>query len=71
MSYSELEIPNEVKQTLQWWKDKAFTQKLDRRYQSLENGTDKGYTLDKLETSINKLRKKNAYEQSLFYSSSA
>jgi len=43
----------------EWWKDKEFIAELDHRYQSLENGTDKGYTLDKLQTSINKLRKKS------------
>ena len=51
-------LQGEIDQTLEWWKDKAFTVELDRRYQSLENGTDKGYTLDELETSVSKLRKK-------------
>jgi hypothetical protein len=59
MSNSELEILNKVKQTRQWWKDKAFTSELDYRYQSLENGTDRGYSLAELQTSINKLRKKS------------
>jgi hypothetical protein len=36
MSNSELAILNEVKQTRQWWKDKAFIIELDDRYQSLE-----------------------------------
>ncbi len=52
-------LQNDIDNTLEWWKDKAFIAELDRRYQSLENGTDKGYTLDELETSINKLRKKS------------
>ena len=51
-------LQDEIDQTQEWWKDKAFTAELDRRYQSLENGTDKGYTLDELETSVSKLRKK-------------
>ncbi len=51
-------LENEIDQTQQWWKDKAFTAEIDHRFQSLENGTDKGYTLDELETSISRLRKK-------------
>jgi hypothetical protein len=51
-------LQGEIDQTQEWWKDKAFTAELDRRYQSLENGTDKGYTLDELDTSVIKQRKK-------------
>jgi hypothetical protein len=51
-------LQDEIEQTMEWWKDKAFTVELDRRYQFLENGTDKGYTPDELETSVSKLRKK-------------
>ncbi|MEO8763160.1 MAG: hypothetical protein ABI416_02690 [Ginsengibacter sp.] len=51
-------LQDEIERTKEWWKDKAFTAELDDRYQSLENGTDRGYTLDELETSISKLRKK-------------
>ncbi|MEP6713736.1 MAG: hypothetical protein ABJA37_15015 [Ferruginibacter sp.] len=52
-------LQDEIERTKEWWKDKAFTAELDDRYQSLENGTDKGYTIDELETSISKLRKKS------------
>ena len=51
-------LQDEIEQTQDWRKDKAFTAELGHCYQSLENGTDKGYTLDELETSVNKLRKK-------------
>ena len=51
-------LQNEIERTQAWWKDKAFTSELDHFYQSLENGTDKGYTLDEFETSVSKLRKK-------------
>jgi hypothetical protein len=52
-------LQDEIEGTKEWWKDKGFIAELDHRYRSIENGTDKGYTLDKLETSINKLRKKS------------
>jgi hypothetical protein len=44
--------------SLEWWKDKGFVEELDRRYEALEAGTDKGFTVDQLATSIDKLRKK-------------
>lgn len=51
-------LENEIEQTELWWKNKAFTAELDRRFQALENETDRGYTIDQLEASIVKLRKK-------------
>jgi hypothetical protein len=50
-------LENEIEQTNEWWKDKAFTVEIDRRLQALKDGTDKGITLEQLELSINKLRK--------------
>ena len=49
-------LENEIEQTNKWWKDKQFTQELDNRYQALENGLDKGFTIDQLEKSVTKLR---------------
>src|SRR5665647_831779 len=51
-------LENEIEQTQEWWKDKLFTTELDNSYEAMENGTDKGFTLDELEKSISKLRKK-------------
>ncbi|MBA3675663.1 MAG: hypothetical protein H0W75_12045 [Chitinophagaceae bacterium] len=49
-------LENEIEQTNEWWKDKKFTKELDSRYQALENGSDKGFTIDQLEKSVPKLR---------------
>jgi len=49
-------LENEIEQTNEWWKDKQFTQELDSRCQALENGLDKGVTVEQLEQSISKLR---------------
>nr|MBA3675472.1 hypothetical protein [Chitinophagaceae bacterium] len=49
-------LENEIEQTNEWWKDKKFTKELDSRYQALENGSDKGFTIDQLEKSVTKLR---------------
>ncbi len=54
--YNSLE--NEIEQTNDWWKDKLFTKELDRRYQLLENDSDKGFTVEQLEQSVSKLRLK-------------
>ncbi len=51
-------LENEIEQTNEWWKDKKFTNELDRTYQVMENGSDKGVTVKELEQSIIKLRLK-------------
>lgn len=51
-------LENEIEQTNEWWKDKLFIEELDHRFQQLESGNDKGFTLDQLKTSIVKLREK-------------
>jgi predicted nucleotidyltransferase component of viral defense system len=51
-------LENEIENTREWWKDKAFTAELDHRFEVLENGTDKGFTIDELKGSVSKLRKK-------------
>lgn len=52
--YSLLE--GEIEETSEWWKDKGFVEELDKRFESLENGSDKGFTVEQLKTSIDKLR---------------
>jgi hypothetical protein len=49
-------LENEIEQTNEWWKDKKFTKELDNRYKELENGSDKGFTIEQLEKSVTKLR---------------
>ena len=51
-------LENEIEQTNAWWKDKLFTKELDSRYQLLENGSDKGFTVEQLKQSVSKLRLK-------------
>jgi hypothetical protein len=51
-------LENEIEETKEWWKDKAFVAELDQRYEALESGKDKGYSVEQLEASIDKLRKK-------------
>ena len=51
-------LENEIEQTNEWWKDKLVTLELDNRYQALENGSDKGFTVEQIEQSVSKLRLK-------------
>ena len=51
-------LENEIEQTNEWWKDKLVTLELDSRYEALENGSDKGFTIEQLERSVSKLRLK-------------
>jgi hypothetical protein len=52
--YSLLE--GEIEETSEWWKDKGFVEELDKRYEALESGADKGFTVEQLKSSIDKLR---------------
>lgn len=49
-------LEEEIEQTADWWKDKEVIRELDNRYQALENGTDKGFSIESLQDSIDKLR---------------
>ncbi len=51
-------LEDDIRETKAWWEDKVFTKELDNRFEALENGTDKGFTLDQVSVSIDKLRKK-------------
>ena len=51
-------LENEIEETSEWWKDKLFVEELEHRYEALESGKDKGFTVEQLEASIDKLRKK-------------
>lgn len=51
-------LENEIEQTAEWWKNKQFVKELDKRYQDLETGVDKGITLSQLSQNIDDLRKK-------------
>lgn len=51
-------LESDINEATEWWKDKLFVTELDRRFDALEAGTDKGFTIDQLEASIDKMRKK-------------
>jgi hypothetical protein len=51
-------LEDDITQELQWWKDNAFTQELDRRYKAWENGSEKGFSLAEVDASVEQLKKR-------------
>lgn len=51
-------LEDEIIETNEWWKNNAFVEELDTRFNNLDTGIDKGVTTTQLKTSIDKLRKK-------------
>lgn len=51
-------LENEIEKSNEWWKDELITSELESRYENLESGADKGYTVEQMEQSISKLRSK-------------
>lgn len=41
-----------------WWQNKKILTELDKRYEELESGKDKGVTIDQLTNTISVLRQK-------------
>jgi len=50
-------LESDAEKHIEWWKDEQLLTEFDRRSKALETGEDKGFTLDELRTSIEKLRK--------------
>ncbi len=51
-------LEDEIEENKKWWKDKAFVTELDERYEALENGSDRRFTVQQLEQNVTKLRTK-------------
>lgn len=53
-------LEDEISHEYEWCEDKEFVQELDRRVAAYESGKDKGYTLQEIKSSIDRLRKKRS-----------
>src|SRR5437667_170686 len=49
-------LEGEIEKTKELWKNMGFVEELDKRYEALEAGADKGFTIEQLQKSIDKLR---------------
>ena len=47
---------NEIGEEVNWWEDNDFVKELDTCYNEWKNGKSKGYTLEEVNASIDKLR---------------
>jgi len=56
-------LEGKIEETHEWWKDKSFVEELDKRYEALENGSDKGFAIEELKESIAKLRKSSMVDK--------
>ena len=45
-------LESEIEHANEWWKNKEFVAELDRRYEAMESGEDKGVTMEQLDASI-------------------
>lgn len=50
-------LEDTIEEELEWWKNKAFMKELDKRYTDWESGKEKGYTMEEIDASIEKMKK--------------
>ena len=51
-------LEDDITETAEWWKDKAFIKEMDEAYDAWETGKEKGFTLAEIDAEIEQLRKK-------------
>ena len=50
-------LEDQMTPQLEWWEDEKFVAELDKRQQDLENGTDRGYSIDEVKAYLDEQRK--------------
>ncbi len=48
----------EIDQSKNWWDDVSFVNEMEARYEAVENGSDKGVTLEELNAAFDSERKR-------------
>ena len=51
-------LEKDILEHTEWWNDDAFVEELDKEYTAWEDGSEKGYTLEEIESSIAELKSK-------------
>ncbi len=51
-------LENEIKSDSEWWNDETLLEKLNKEYTNWENGSEKGFTVAEVESSLQYLRNK-------------
>jgi hypothetical protein len=50
-------LEDEITEQIEWWKDKDFTDALNKEFADWKSGKEKGYTLAEIDNSIAQLKK--------------
>jgi len=49
-------LEDEITEQIEWWKDKDFTDALNKEFAAWKSGKDKGYTLAEIEESVTNIK---------------
>ena len=50
-------LEGEVDECIEWWKDKEFTNKLDKEFAAWKSGKEKAFSLSEIDNTINKIKR--------------
>ena len=50
-------LEGEVDECIEWWKDKEFTNKLDKEFAAWKSGKEKAFSLSDIDNTINKMKR--------------
>ena len=53
-------LEDEISEELDWWENAAHMKELDKRYKKWNDGTEKGYTPESIETALTMLKSKRS-----------
>lgn len=51
-------LEGDIEQKSEWWKDDAFVEELDERYEKWQKGEEKAYSIDEIKASVSRLKAK-------------
>ena len=51
-------LEDEMEERAEWWKDKVFTEQLDKEFTAWKSGKEKAFTLSDIDSSVEALKKK-------------
>ncbi len=51
-------LEDEITEEVKWWNDKGFVEELDKDYMLWKNGQEKGYSLEEVNQSIERFKKR-------------
>ena len=55
-----LMLEDEINEELEWWKDNAFVKELNNRYSAREDGKQKAYSQNEIDSTIERLKRRRS-----------